>query len=89
MSTELTREALLAYRNRRWDLLDESKARVRAEHTRVHGPAAGLAAGAALWEHVRRIDPTWPSAEERRADFEHHVALADKLRRVAHVFSSR
>lgn len=89
MPIELTREALLAYRNRRWDLVRESKEEFWAEETRARGPEAGFAAGEALWMHARAIDPTWPSEEARRADFEHHLALTDKLQRAAHAFARR
>jgi hypothetical protein len=89
VSKEWTRESLLAFRDRRWDLVRQAKEQFWADETRARGPAAGVAAGEALWMHVRTIDPSWPSDEDRRADFEHHVALADKLRRVAHVFTDR
>jgi hypothetical protein len=86
---ELSREALLAYRNRRWDLVREAKEQFWAQETRARGADAGFAAGEALWIHARSIDPEWPTEESRRADFEHHLALADKLRRAAHAFTRR
>jgi hypothetical protein len=89
MPIELTREALLAYCNRRWDLVRQAKERFWAEETRARGPDAGFAAGESLWIHVRSLDPSWPSEDSRRADLEHHVALNDKLRRIAHVFARR
>jgi hypothetical protein len=87
MPIELTREALLAYRNRRWDLVRDAKEQFWAEETRTRGPEAGFAAGEALWVHARTIDPKWPCEEARRADFEHHLALIDKLQRAAHAFA--
>jgi hypothetical protein len=86
---ELHREALLAYRNQRWDLVREAKEQFWAEETRARGADAGFAAGEGLWVHARAMDPEWPSEASRRADFEHHLELADKLRRVAHVFTRR
>jgi hypothetical protein len=87
VSIDLDRAALLAFRERRWDLVHESKLAHWAEQTRIKGPLAGLQASAALWVHARTVDPTWPSEHERREDFEHHVELAAKLRRIAHVFT--
>jgi hypothetical protein len=89
MPVELTREALLAYSNRRWDLVRESKEQFWAEETRARGPDAGFAAGEALWVHARAMDPAWPSEDSRRDDLEHHVALSVKFRRVAHAFARR
>jgi hypothetical protein len=89
MPIELTREALLAYCNRRWDLVRQAKEQFWADETRARGADAGFAAGEALWVHARSMDPSWPSEVSRRADLEHHVALSDKLRRVAHVIASR
>jgi hypothetical protein len=68
VTIELTREALLAYRNRRWDLVREAKEQFWAEETRARGPEAGFAAGEALWVHARATDSAWPSEESRRAD---------------------
>lgn len=89
MPIELTRASLLAYRNRRWDLVRAAKQQFWAEQTRSRGATAGIAAGEALWLHARTVDPSWPPPESRRADLEHHRAFADKLRRAAHAFSSR
>jgi hypothetical protein len=86
---ELTRASLLAYRNRRWDLVRAAKQQFWAEQTRSRGASAGIGAGEALWLHARAIDPSWPSPESRRADLEHHLAFADKLRRANHAFSGR
>jgi hypothetical protein len=42
-----------------------------------------------MWEHMRSIDPTWPDAKQRAEDFAHHLELADRIQRVAHVFPRR
>lgn len=85
MSSKLTRESLLAYRNRRWDLVQAAKEDFWANEARRDGAAKGLAASEDLFDHMRAIDPSWPSPVERRADYEHHVSLVEKLRRVGHV----
>ncbi|KIG19440.1 hypothetical protein DB30_02721 [Enhygromyxa salina] len=82
----LTRASLLAFRDRGWARVRSSKEAFWAEDTRVRGPMAGLLAGAALWEHARLVEPTWPTDEARKSDLEHHVVVAEKVRRIAHVF---
>jgi hypothetical protein len=89
MGIELDRAALLVFRDRRWDLVRDAKDAHWAEQTRKQGPRAGLEASAALWAHARTVDPSWPSEQERREDFEHHLKLAAKLRRIAHAFAAR
>lgn len=49
---ELSRDTLLAFRNRRWDLVREAKESFWAEETRTRGPAAGFDAGEAMWTLV-------------------------------------
>jgi hypothetical protein len=81
--------AIRAYRDRDWKRVREAKERFWAEDHRRRGPLAGLAIGAMLWEQMRSIDPTWPDAEQRAEDFAHHVELAERIQRVAHVFAHR
>jgi hypothetical protein len=52
----------------------------------ARGPTATFEASQALWVHMRRLRPEWPSAEERRADLAHHVALKSAIDRAAGVF---
>lgn len=81
--------ALRAYRDRDWKRVREAKEQFWAEDHRRRGPLAGLAIGAMLWEHMRSIDPSWPDAEQRAEDLAHHVELAERIQRVAHVFARR
>jgi hypothetical protein len=76
---------LLAYRNRRWDLVQASKEDFWANEARRGGAAAGLLASEALFEHMRAVHPAWPSQDERQADYDHHVSLVEKLCRAGHV----
>ena len=89
MPTELNRDALLAFRNRRWDLVREAKESFWAEETRTRGPAAGFAAGEAMWMHARALDHDWPHEEARMADLRHHVEMCARLRRIADALASR
>jgi hypothetical protein len=81
--------ALRAFRDRDWKRVREAKEQFWAEDHRRRGPLAGLAISMALWEHARAIDPSWPNAEQRAEDLAHHLELADRIQRVAHVFARR
>jgi hypothetical protein len=43
----------------------------------------------ALLEHVRRVQPDFPTDEARDADLRSHLLLRSRLDRAAHVFSGR
>lgn len=81
--------ALRAFRDRDWKRVREAKEQFWAEDHRRRGPLAGLAISMGLWEHARAIDPSWPNAEQRAEDLAHHIELADRIQRVAHVFARR
>lgn len=82
-------DALRAYRDRDWNAVREAKEQFWAEDHRRRGPLAAFSSSAALWEHARALDPTWPNAEQRAEDLAHHLELAERIRRVAHVFTRR
>ena len=82
-------DALRAFRDRDWGAARAAKERYWAEDHRQRGPAAALALSSSLWEHARAIDPSWPDARQRAEDLAHHVELAERIRRVAHVFPRR
>ncbi len=86
MTIRLEPKDLLAYKNRDWDRVRESKERYWAEDARAGGPEAGLQVSETLWAHVRMVDLSWPTPSERQADLEHHIRLASQLRHLAHVF---
>lgn len=71
-----------AFAGRRWDLVEESKVRARAERFRLGGPAACLRAAAELRERWYRLHPEGPSTRTREADFDHHVEVSMKLARI-------
>ncbi len=89
MARELDPKQLRDYLDRDWARVRAAKEQFWAGDTRARGPMAGLTIGAALWAHARAVDPTWPDAEARGRDLEHHVALSRKLDRLAHVFPRR
>jgi hypothetical protein len=86
VTASFSRDVLLAYTRRPWDRIRRVKEQFWAEDAAAHGPEAGLRAGQLLREHMARVDPTWPTADLRQLDLEHHQALAARLRRLAHVF---
>lgn len=82
-------EDLRAYRDRNWKAAREAKEQFWAEDHRRRGPQAGLASSSAMWEHARALDPSWPDERQRADDLAHHMELAERIRRVAHVFTRR
>lgn len=71
-------DQLRAYALRDWAGI----ARAKQRGTNVEGPAEALALSQALWDHMRQIDPHWPTDAQRRDDFEHHVRLVQIGRRL-------
>jgi hypothetical protein len=69
--------------DRPWDLLRAAKRRHWAEEVAARGPEAPLRASRALWLHMRRVRPDWPSDAERAEDLAHHVVLKGCLDRAA------
>lgn len=66
---------LRAYVERDWAAAVTSKQEHWAREFRERGPEATLAAALALWQHMRAVNPDWPSEQERREDLAHHLAL--------------
>ena len=77
-----------AYLERAWALTAALKQEHWAREFAERGPAATMAASQALWEHMRRLRPDWPSDEERRDDLAHHLTLKCALDRAAGAFRS-
>lgn len=86
VSIPLRPEDLRSYRDRPWGRIRAAKERHWADETRRRGASAGIAAGAALWVHMKRIDSAWPSEDDRAADLRHHVRMASMFRRLADAF---
>ncbi len=81
-------EDLRAYARRNWRAAEMRKREHWAREVAERGPLATFEASQALWEHMRRLRPDWPSPEERRADLAHHVALKRALDLAAGAFRS-
>jgi hypothetical protein len=74
---------LRAYAARPWNLVAARKRAFWANARQDRGVLATFEASQALWVHMRRVRPDWPSAAERQADRAHHVALKRALDRAA------
>lgn len=81
--------SLRAFRDRDWKAVREAKEQFWAEDQRRRGPLAAFALSGEMWEHAHSVDPLWPSLQQRAEDLAHHVELADRIRRVSHVFAGR
>jgi len=76
---EFTAEHLREYASRDWAL----RARTKHEGVQLQTPTQALALSEMLWKHMRQVDPSWPDAEQRREDLEHHQRLVDLNRRLS------
>ena len=79
-------EDVRAYARRAWHLAERLKREHWARETAVRGPLATFEASVALWEHMRRVRPDWPSPSERHEDLKHHLRLKRDLDRAAGAF---
>lgn len=78
----------MAFAQRPWALIAALKEQHWACQFAERGWTATVSASQALWEHMRRVRPEWPSEEERREDLAHHLALKRALDRAAGAFRS-
>ena len=64
-----------AYLERGWAAAEALKRAYWASEFARRGPDATIQAAHALWRHMRLLRPDWPSEDQRRADFAHHVPI--------------
>lgn len=69
------------YVSRDWKAARDSKADYWAARIARLGPAEGLRIADELRRQAVAINPGWPTAEDRIADFASHVRLAELFRR--------
>ena len=72
-----------AYLERGWAAAEALKRAHWASEFARRGPDATIQAAHALWRHMRLLRPDWPSEDQRRADFAHHVELKQRIDRAA------
>lgn len=83
MITPMKREDIRAFAGRDWAAIAEAKARFWAERKRSMTPDEALATAEMLRQHVLRVKPGWPDAEERAADLALHARISEALRAVS------
>ncbi|HKY34573.1 MAG TPA: hypothetical protein VJN18_01430 [Polyangiaceae bacterium] len=81
--------AIRAYRNRRWDLVEDAERRTRAEQFLKGGPAGQLARLGELRVRFSRLHPEGAPAEERARSLRELVAFAAKVRAVSDALARR
>lgn len=81
--------AIRAFVQRSRSLVENEKRAYWAREHSEHSYLRTLAASEALYEHVRRIRPDFPTERDRAEDLAHHIALKRLLDRTALVFSVR
>lgn len=64
-----------AYVEREWATAETRKQEHWAREFNERGPDATLEAALTLREHMRLVNPEWPSERERAADLADHIAL--------------
>ena len=79
---------LKAYAARAWHLVSALEHEHWARELAERGPLATFEISQALYEHMRRLRPDWPSDDERREDLAHHVAHKRNIDHAAGAFLS-
>lgn len=77
-----------AYVERGWAAAEALKEQHWALEFRERGPEATVEASLALREHMRLVNPDWPSESDRCEDLAHHVALKRAVDDAARAFLS-
>ena len=81
--------SLRRFARRDWKALAASKTSYWAARAREAGGHPTWDAAQALLAHARAVRPEFPTDEERRRDFASHLALRERLDRVAHAVARR
>jgi len=74
---------------RDWGCVEEVNREHWRQRMRDEGPGALLAASSAMWQRLRVLDPSWPSAESRAADLEHLIRFKQRLDAASRTFTRR
>ncbi|MFO0550331.1 MAG: hypothetical protein U0271_18195 [Polyangiaceae bacterium] len=77
-----------AFLDRPWGMLEAATQEHRAEQAQSD-PEWAWQTAQALREEVRRSNPSWPTAEDRARDLEHHVKLKALIDRASHELRRR
>lgn len=71
------------YTNRDWAAVRALKEQGWIERLEKSDPAEGLRIVEQLYVDARILRPDWPTDEDRREDFTHHLRLAELLQRAS------
>ena len=82
-------EAIRRYAQRPWARIEASKREHWARQRDEHGAGSAVLAAHALWLHMRRVRPDWPTEEERAQDLADHVALQRAFERAGRGLAGR
>ncbi len=82
-------DQLRAFAFRRWHVPGASEEEHWARETSERGPSATFEIAQALWIHMRRVRPDWPTDDERRQDLAHHLDLKRAIDHAAGAFLAR
>ena len=89
MAERPTAAQIREFAGRRWDLVRDAKKAFWAERAQGMTATERMKLSSSMWAHARSVDPEFPSERLRAEDLRHHLQLAERLRRVAHVFARR
>ena len=85
----VTGDDLRRFARRDWATADTGKGDYWAQQYRKHGAAPARQAASALLQHMRAVQPDYPSPELRDEDLADHRSLRQRLDRASHAFTRR
>jgi hypothetical protein len=86
---DVDRRDIQAFVDRDWEAVQASKSAYWADRFRQDGWRPAWTAADALWIDVRRVQPDYPSADDRDRDLADHLKLRADLDRAASAFARR
>jgi hypothetical protein len=85
----VTAQSIREFMARDWDAVARAKREHWADVYQRDGYEAVWAAGQSLREHMRAVDPLWPTSAAREADLADHLRQKQLIDRVAHALAGR
>ncbi|MEQ1729260.1 MAG: hypothetical protein ABL982_12865 [Vicinamibacterales bacterium] len=85
----MTSEELRRFARRDWASAAAGKGEYWAARYQQHGATPAREAAFALLQHMRTVQPDYPSARHREEDLADHQVLRHRLDLAAHAFTGR
>ena len=85
----MTADDLRRFARRDWATAATRKRDYWAQQYEQHGAAPARQAATALLQHMRAVQPDYPSRRYRDEDLADHLSLRQRLDQAAHAFTSR